>query len=182
MSEEKIVQLKNSSNDLIKYIGETPELSSLLYDIDLMPEQTMDNQRLFSKTLLIAEAWSEKQGGAVKVESVAPSNHTYIPFDPEHLEVVFSNLQQMENSECRKHAAYRVIGDLGSDAGCIAYLGDNEWRVYVDNFPGQKKYYASNLPIDNLQQFMDDIKRTGLELKYDTDISIDTDELRQMSN
>jgi hypothetical protein len=46
----------------------------------------------------------------------------------------------------------------------ISFLGKNEWRVYVDNFPAEKKYFQWNLPIKTLNDFIRDINRTGLEL------------------
>ncbi len=41
---------------LLAYIVDTPALTSLLYDINLLPEQTMDTDYYF-KTLLVANAW-----------------------------------------------------------------------------------------------------------------------------
>jgi hypothetical protein len=43
--------------ELINYLNETPRLLSLLYDIDLMPEQTMDSSKYWKKTLVIIEHW-----------------------------------------------------------------------------------------------------------------------------
>lgn len=45
--------------DLYQYINETPRLLSLLYDIDLLPEQTMNEPIYHIKTLRIADAWRD---------------------------------------------------------------------------------------------------------------------------
>lgn len=42
---------------LQRYINDTPELLSLLYDIDMMPEQLKIGTREFCRMLAIAEAW-----------------------------------------------------------------------------------------------------------------------------
>jgi hypothetical protein len=44
---------------LLKYINETPALLSLLYDIDLLPEQVINEENKFEwwRMFLIAEAW-----------------------------------------------------------------------------------------------------------------------------
>ena len=51
MSDENYIQ------ELYLYINNTPPLLSLLYDIDLLPEQTMREPKYHIKTLRIAEAW-----------------------------------------------------------------------------------------------------------------------------
>lgn len=45
--------------NLYEYINNNPRLLSLLYDIDLLPEQTMDDPKLHIKTLRIADAWRD---------------------------------------------------------------------------------------------------------------------------
>jgi hypothetical protein len=46
-------------DELYEYIKETPRLLSLLYDIDLLPEQTIDKPEHHIKTLRIAQAWRD---------------------------------------------------------------------------------------------------------------------------
>lgn len=47
---------------LLAYINDTPELQSLLYDIDLLPEQTMDGNGVdYQTTLIIANAWKNRK-------------------------------------------------------------------------------------------------------------------------
>jgi len=47
---------QNDIDNLLKYANQTPALLSLLYDIDLMPEQTM-GRRDWLKTLTLIAAW-----------------------------------------------------------------------------------------------------------------------------
>lgn len=46
-----------SVSDLLHYIGDTPGLISLLYDLDLLPEQLKPGTDEWSRMLLIAETW-----------------------------------------------------------------------------------------------------------------------------
>jgi hypothetical protein len=39
--------------EVLKYINGTPELLSMLYDVDLLPEQTMNDSRQWLRTLLV---------------------------------------------------------------------------------------------------------------------------------
>ena len=49
----------NYIKELYKYINDTPRLMSLLYDIDLLPEQTAGKPEQHIKTLRIADAWRD---------------------------------------------------------------------------------------------------------------------------
>ncbi|NOY72412.1 MAG: hypothetical protein GXP14_08545 [Gammaproteobacteria bacterium] len=90
-----------------------------------------------------------------------------LPLYPLSLDSIFSNVKRIEYS---RHHNYRVVNEHGSDAGMLTYLGRNEWRAYVDNFPSQKKYYAWNLPMNTIGDFMFDVSRTGLELYLKSNI------------
>jgi len=46
---------------LINYISKTPELLSLLYNINLMPKQVLNNTYMSNKMLAIASAWNQKE-------------------------------------------------------------------------------------------------------------------------
>ena len=52
--QEEVRQLK-------LYLNETPELLSLLYDIDLLPEQLEDGSREWFHMILIIEAWKNRK-------------------------------------------------------------------------------------------------------------------------
>ena len=51
-----MTEISQTESELLSYINDTPRLMSLLYDINLLPEQTMDS-RHWRKTLIIAEQW-----------------------------------------------------------------------------------------------------------------------------
>jgi hypothetical protein len=82
-------------------------------------------------------------------------------FDGKKLAEIYSNVQPIEDD---RFASYRVVNEYGSDAGNIAVLGGSEVRIFVDNFPGQKKYYSCNYPVKTIEQFEMDVARTGLKL------------------
>jgi hypothetical protein len=42
-------------NQILAYINSQPELTSMLYDTDLLPEQTMRDPRQFLRTVLVTE-------------------------------------------------------------------------------------------------------------------------------
>ena len=46
---------------LMYYMHATPRLMSLLYDMDLMPEQTVDNKREYLRTIMLIEAWKNNE-------------------------------------------------------------------------------------------------------------------------
>ena len=46
----------------------------------------------------------------------------------------------------------------------ITFLDNSELRIFIDNFPGQKRYYESNIPIRTIKEFQSVIERTGLKL------------------
>jgi hypothetical protein len=82
-------------------------------------------------------------------------------YDRENLDAVFANVERIDDG---RFAVYKVLDKYGSDAGMITCMSGNEIRIYVDNFPAQKKYYSSNYPIETVDQFEIDIARTGLNL------------------
>jgi hypothetical protein len=64
--------------------------------------------------------------------------------------------------------SYVVFSENGDTAQiiCIEHEGSsNEWRFFIDNFPGQKKYYQTNFPYPDVGTFISDMKRIGIELK-----------------
>ena len=82
-------------------------------------------------------------------------------FDPKHLEQLYSNLAVVED---KQFSNYAVLDKIGNYVGQMLYVGNHEWRYYVDNFPANKKYFANNLPVLTKEQFEADIQRTGLKL------------------
>ncbi len=45
---------------LLQYVNNTPALLSLLYDLDLMPEQLERGSRDWVRMLMIAKAWKDR--------------------------------------------------------------------------------------------------------------------------
>ena len=75
-----------------------------------------------------------------------------------------NNFRSVEKVDDGRVDAFRVMDGQGSDLGMITHLGKNEWRIFVDNFPGQKLYFSTNLPFESIEHFIGDISRTGLFL------------------
>ncbi len=82
-------------------------------------------------------------------------------FNPHQLEQYYRNLSVIDDD---KFSNYAVLDKIGNHVGQILYMGNHEWRYYVDNFPANKKYFANNLPVLTKEQFEADIQRTGLKL------------------
>lgn len=90
-----------------------------------------------------------------------------LPFNPKDTDFYFKNVSKVTHNKFadnNKDAVFRVFDEHGNDTGMISYLGENEWRVYVDNFPGEKQYYQWNLPTKTLDDFIRDVGRTGLKI------------------
>lgn len=77
---------------------------------------------------------------------------------------VFQNLEKVDQHSDGLLTVYRVIGSNGGDLGTISISHRNELNICVDNFPGDKLYYQSNLPVSSIDQFRSDVERTGLKL------------------
>lgn len=41
--------------------------------------------------------------------------------------------------------------------------GINEWRFVIDNYPRQRKFFSTNLPYRNIEDFEYDLTRIGIE-------------------
>jgi len=46
-------ELDEPTREILRYINETPDVQSVLYDVDLLPEQTMREPRQWLRTILI---------------------------------------------------------------------------------------------------------------------------------
>jgi hypothetical protein len=64
-----------------------------------------------------------------------------MPFIPDKLDQMYKNAKRIE----MRFPAFEILDMHGSTAGTITYLGKNNVKVYVDNFPGEKKYYELTL-------------------------------------
>lgn len=88
-----------------------------------------------------------------------------LPFSHEKLTEYFEWIRAgKSNSNSGFDFNYIVSAEKG-DIAQITYLGKNEWRFYIDNFPGQKLWYTTNFPITTLRRFIEETEHIGLNLK-----------------
>lgn len=80
---------------------------------------------------------------------------------PEDILQYFDKIRSGTSSLGKK---FIVSADKGDIAEILYY--QNEWTIYIDNFPGRKLYYKYNFPIDGHRQFYSDMLRLGLKLQY----------------
>lgn len=88
-------------------------------------------------------------------------------FSPDKIDTYFSNVELVTEGVPawnKSYSTFTISDQYGNSAGTISYLGEQEWRIFVDNFPAPKRYFSTNLPIKSIEQFESDIARTGLHL------------------
>ena len=79
------------------------------------------------------------------------------------LERWFKNVERLE--DIAGSWTYRVQDQYGNDAGMIQYgKWAESWLFFVDNFPAEKKYYQTDLPMMTVGDMQRDATRAGLEL------------------
>ena len=83
--------------------------------------------------------------------------------DKNTLEHQFVGLQRVEQSNYPHH--FLLNNKFGSTVAQIVWLNNNELRVEIDNFPHDKKYFSSNIPVRTQKEFISDMERIGLFLK-----------------
>lgn len=88
---------------------------------------------------------------------------TISEFDPAEINELFTNVRKIDHKQ-GKFECYAVMG-LAGDLAQIAYLNNGEWRIEIDNFPRQKKYYITNLPFSSVEEFQSDMARMGIDLE-----------------
>ena len=82
-------------------------------------------------------------------------------FNPDNLHLIFENIREGVNPVLGKSF---VLSGEGGDIAQIHHLGKGDWRIFIDNFPGPKRFYSTNFPMRSNRQFMADLKRIGLIL------------------
>lgn len=88
-------------------------------------------------------------------------------FNPAMLDKYFDNVSRVEHMSSRGDnlTVWLVVDKYGNESGRLSYFtSNNQWDIYVDNFPSPKKYYSTNIPIKSAGKFFDDVNRTGLVL------------------
>jgi hypothetical protein len=84
-------------------------------------------------------------------------------FDITTLPELFSNIKANESDAIL--VRFSVYG-VGGYKGDISYFKEtpSDIRIYIDNYPGQKKFYATNIPFESKAEFVSKIKYLGLDL------------------
>lgn len=82
------------------------------------------------------------------------------------LHTVFTNCERIED-----HLAVKFIvkdPKTGSQTGDIIFYkkDEREIRVFIDNFPGQKKFYQTNMPFKDYKEFFNKMSQIGLLLVW----------------
>lgn len=85
-----------------------------------------------------------------------------IPFDHTKIADVFENLRLSTESDPRVRTYLVRNGCNWVDQ--ITFLSPSEMRIFVDNFPGKKLWFSSNLPMVTMEDFRRDVERAGLTL------------------
>jgi hypothetical protein len=93
-----------------------------------------------------------------------PDNTT--PFDYKKLHEFFSNVHLHSSRD--KRVDYLLRNEDGHMVDEIVFLTPFAMRILVDNYPGQKLYFSSDLPITSMEQFQSDVERTGIKLIRET--------------
>lgn len=98
-------------------------------------------------------------------EKVDPKSTTKINFDK--LPEKFRGLS-WGNTPATSEIVY--INQGGKFLGTIRFSREFQtWDFYLDNFPGDKKFFRTNLPYYSWEQFRLDCERMGINLTYITD-------------
>jgi hypothetical protein len=59
-AEDSAGSMERVVRPLLRYANETPELLSLLYDMDLMPEQLKERTHDWARMLMLIQAWKNR--------------------------------------------------------------------------------------------------------------------------
>lgn len=90
-------------------------------------------------------------------------------FTHEKLPEYFEGITKAESSHSFDHNY--IVSEPRGEIAQISYLGNNEWRIFIDNYPMQKKFYQTNFPITTVQRFISEMKHIGLDLKLKSDVA-----------
>jgi len=85
-------------------------------------------------------------------------NHTQIP-------TLFKNIRIISKVNTYDVEGSYMLNDGAKDIMQITYLGDNEWRFFIDSFPFPKRYYSTNFPIKTTERFISEIKHLGVTIE-----------------
>lgn len=60
---------------------------------------------------------------------------------------------------------YIFSDEIGNDFFEVYILSDHDYRFVIDNYPAQRKFYSTNLPYRDINDFESDMARIGIKLK-----------------
>jgi hypothetical protein len=90
-----------------------------------------------------------------------------------HTDIIrlFSNTEKEDNRDAFTEFRYSFNSKRGYE-GDIQWLKGNkrDFRIYIDNYPGQKKYFAFNAPIYTINDFLTICSTTGVELIWKQEV------------
>lgn len=85
-----------------------------------------------------------------------------IIFDSSRLDEIFCNVRKGKIYSAQKE--HYILKDNSGDIVEFILLDQNEWRIIVDNYPGKRKLYSTNFPIETVEDFINEMLRVGIKL------------------
>lgn len=97
-------------------------------------------------------------------------------FNHKHLPLYFKNIT---SGSTVIGSCYVLRESKGDIAQIVFYNG--KWTIYIDNFPGPKKFFETNFPIKTVIEFQKKMKRIGLNLQLKSYTKIKWKELKAIN-
>lgn len=85
-------------------------------------------------------------------------------FTHEQIPNLFIGARSSDNNRNINCDSY-YFSDGSKDIMEVLFLGDNEWRFIIDNFPCQRKSYSTNFPIKTTERFISEMKHIGINIE-----------------
>ncbi len=82
--------------------------------------------------------------------------------DYHRLHIKYSNLEYRDG-RLEGEVKYVLRSDRG-DEGTIIFINSTDIRIFIDNYPGQKKYYSFNLPLLTYKELEYLLNKCGFKL------------------
>jgi hypothetical protein len=79
------------------------------------------------------------------------------------INVAFERIRK--NKSIGRSYRYSITDVHGNDIAQFAFQPSGELLIEIDNFPQQKQYYSTNLPIRTYTEFKSELARVGLDIK-----------------
>ena len=101
-----------------------------------------------------------------KKSTFDPSTILGLEFKHELLTEYFANFEYVGAGFMTGSHKYTFSSPRGYEGEVVFYNG--KYSMYVDNFPGQKRYYDNSLPITKFGDFIQDCGRAGINIDWKT--------------